>query len=365
MVTLQTPTCRFYQIKRCIPAMNKVISFPSGGAKEKTIPLRSLDDLIHGCKKQEKAAFDELFQRHMGLIIKEIRRVFRSLYIEHLGEQENVVQDILRMITEKTVLCLIRPSKPHENEFRNPRGFPKWLINTTRSQTFEWLRQQNRKNNVIKKRIQAVTGSLDSPFGKENALTLKDILADKTPDLEEASGRAKEKLDQILPTISALNPLERLLMRIDLIFYDSLEETDIKEIAERRQISPDMVRAEAEEMVSRLVEKNEKRIEEQGKEQILWYRLRDLEFRKTELQKDSLTDKIQMQEIEEELAVKSERLTALRKKGRSIIRPTNKEIARFMNMSEKDAKNISTKLFRIRKKLNAGLKKDEQNNEAG
>ena len=345
--------------------MSKLISFPpKGTAKEKRQP-RSLDDLIHGCRKQEKAAFDELFQRHMGLIIKEIRRVFRSLYIEHLGKQEDVVQDILLMITGKTVRRLSGFTNPQEQEFRNPQGFPKWLKKTTESQTFEWLRQQNRQNNVIKKKMEVLTGSLDSPFGEKNAFTLQDILADESSDLEETSGRVKEVLDQILPAISGLDPLEGLLMRVVLIFYDSLEEPDIKEIAKRRAILPDSVRAEVDEMVLRLVAKNKKRIAEQGKEQILWYRLRALEFKKTELQKDSRADQTLMQEIEEEIVVKSEKLTALRKKGQSIIRPANKEIARFMNMSEKKAENLSIKLFRIREKLKAVLKRDEQKDEAG
>lgn len=62
--------------------MNEVIFFPPCVTNEKTRPLRSLDDLILGCKAWEKAAFDELIKRYMGLIIKEIRRVFRSLYAD-------------------------------------------------------------------------------------------------------------------------------------------------------------------------------------------------------------------------------------------------------------------------------------------
>ena len=339
--------------------MNNVISFPPRDISEKTRPLRSLDDLVRGCEKQEKAAFDELIERYMGLIIKEIRRVFRSLYIEHLGKQEDVVQDILLIITEKIVRYLIRPPGPHENEFHNPRAFPKWLKKTTESQTFEWLRQQNRQNNVIKKKMEALTVSLNRPVGEEDAFTLEGILADDSSNLEESSGRVKEALDRMLTAISGLDPPERLLMRVILIFYDSLEVPDIKEIAKRRAISPDKISAEADQIVLRLVVKNKKRITEQGKEQILWYRLRTLEFRRSELQKDSRADQTLLQEIEKEIADKSEKLTALRKKGRSLIRPANKEIARFMNMSEKEAGNFSTKLFRIREKLKAILKRHE------
>lgn len=337
--------------------MTQVSPYPTPGTGQEKPSQPTLEELINRCKFQDKAAFNEIMKRHMGLIKNEIRRIFGKCYLGHLGYQEDVVQDVLEMITKKIVRCLINPS---EDGFRNPWGFPNWLKKTAQTQTFEWLRQQNRRDDVINNMIESLTDSLDQPVGEEGTSTLIEVLTDESLNVEGNSAELNKTLESVLLEISELPPKKRLMMKTILMHYDSLEPLDIAQIAENRGTSREQIRAEVDDLACRLVEKNERRILEQGKAQNLWYRVRALEFRKSQLLKDGLTDQSVIAQIEDEMAEKGKKLSELRKVGQDLIRPTSKEIGKLLDLTEEEVKKMATDLFRIRKRLKELVDKGEE-----
>lgn len=320
-----------------------ILSFapPFGTAGDADGP--SLKELIKGCQNGEQEAWNEIFSRFIRLVVKTVRETLKTYGQPESGFDDDVVQDILLSVTARL--------KKDISGLNVPRAFPGFLKQRVCWETIGWLRKQNRKKNVLDRKIEEKTVFLDAQAGRSGRSALKDFL-EGFPDKE---GKQDEdpscKKAKILECINRLDPEEQLIMKAFLMFYEPLSEDDCYELAQKTNIPLEEVRHKADRIMDRLSGKMSEREGLEGKIQGLIYSVEKLDRDLSELRKDSSATADALTQAEESVRKAADQLRKAVAIREAPIVPSYREISELTGIHEGKAKQIGVRIFRIRQKL--------------
>ncbi len=309
--------------------------------------LASLQTLIRGCRNQDRKAWEELLSRYTRHLIGTIKKTFSGVNRKDLAGKQDILYDVYIQIIDKIL----------EKGFKadvTPMGLAGYLRQMAHNETITWLRKQGRKKNVIITLEEAQTISLQMPVGEEGMQTLEGMMPGDDPAEQEASSRMDGEVAALLACIGDLEPQKRLIFKAYLMFYDSLSDADIKEIARQRKASGKEIRTEVETLLNELLTREEQRVRYQDLAGIAWSLVRKQEARLVNLSEDPDTDRTEIRRIQQELEHQRKRHEKFVKKAGYVVRPSNEEICRLLGLDTHDkklVKGISLKVFRMREEL--------------
>jgi hypothetical protein len=320
--------------------------------------LASLQTLIQGCHNGDRMAFEELMSRYTRHFIRTIRKTFAQANRKDLAGNRGILYEVYLQIVDK---ILERGLKSNVTA----AGLSAYSKEMAHNETITWLRKQGVKKNVIIHLEERHTTALDMPLGAEANQTLGDMIAGHDAREQEENSRIGEEVARLLDEIADMDPQKRLVFRVYLMFYDSLSNAEIKEIARSRKASVKEISVEVERLLGDLVKRESQRVRCQDLAGIAWYMVQKLERRLLWLKENPDSDNETIGRLQEELEHQRKRHEKLIKKAGSLVRPTNKEICRLLGLDASDAKivkGISLKVFRMREELNAhsGLKRADK-----
>ncbi len=146
-----------------------------------------------------------------------------------------------------------------------------------------------------------------------------------------------------------------LLIKLRCIFYQPLPEKDIEEIAKRRNIDPEAVRVELDQLMDALIKREETRVEDQNKAGVDWMLLCRRRAQLKDLRENALLNAIRIKAVEKDIEELSRKLEEDREEANKMICPKNMELAAILGVPLKSAGKINTRLHRIRRKLSESL----------
>lgn len=309
--------------------------------------LASIQTLIQGCHNQDRMALEELLSRYTRHFIGTIVNTFVGVNRKDLAGKRDILYDVYIQIVDKILEKGLKADL-------TPMGLAGYLREMAHNETITWLRKQSRKKSVIITLEEVQTISLQMPIGTEGAQTLEGTVPGDGPTEQETSSRIQEEVAGLLAGIADMEPPKRLIFKVYLMFYDSLSDADIREIARSRNESVKKVRAELKALQEKLLKREAMRVRYQDVAGITWYLVQKLERRIVDLKQDSHSGRVVIAGLEEELEHQRKRHEEFSKKAAGIVRPKNEEICRLLGLDAQDktiVKGISLKIFRIRKEL--------------
>jgi DNA-directed RNA polymerase specialized sigma24 family protein len=307
--------------------------------------LRNVSDskLVQLCLENNRPAWEEFFRRFIPTIKSAIRKKLELSGRKHSCHDE----DIIWNIHEKIVVKLY--SKGILRQYTNPSGLRSWLKTMARNQTRDWIMEQGRKKRLPKVQSEDSTVSMFSPVRGRSVLTLEGILTKES----ESDNVLTDKLENILRKIHETNFLEDekklWILRLSIVDHLPLSQEDIEKLSEYSGISKTELIKRLDKIMSKVETKEEKRLEALGKAVLLWHEIRRLEHRVNESVKDPSKEKLE--EIEKIKRKIEEKREALLKRGCRVSRPSNRDIAELVRLSENKVNQVSNLLIRIRNAL--------------
>ncbi|MGP8320874.1 MAG: RNA polymerase sigma factor [Methanosarcinaceae archaeon] len=322
---------------------------------EKRIDFTKIEDrpLVQYCLDNNRPAWEEFFRRFIPVIKHAIKNKLENSGYRNFYKNQEIVWDIHEIIVIKLY------KKRALYKCKNPSGVSSWLWTLSRNQTIDWIKAQNRKKRLPEKQIEKSTLSLsDNLKGKEN-LIIEDTISNNHEDFNRSKQNdIKSYLKTALNEISEIKVEQKLwVFRLSFIFYLPFSEDEKEELANFNSFPISTLKNQLDEIMRIVERKEEKRIEVMGKSVLLWYEIRRIEALLAEKEKD--IKKINNQEIEglrAEIEKKSDKRNSLLEKGKSLCRPSNREIAQLVGLPEKKVSQISNILIRARESLRRKLK---------
>lgn len=309
--------------------------------------LASLQALIQGCQDRNPKEQEELLFRYTRHFIGTIRKTFKDKRRKDLAGNRAILYEVYIQIVDKILKNGLKSNV-------TPEGLAGYLEKVVHNETITWLRKQKVKKNVIITLEQAQTISLQTPVGPEGTQTLGGMVQGDDPAEHEESGRTQQEVARLLADIAALDPEKRFIFKAYLMFYDSLSDGDIREIAKRRTKRVKAIRAEVASLQEKLVQREAQRLRHQDLAGIAWYLVQKLERRLMGLNGDPDAERTEIVALQEELEHQRKRHEKSVEKAAVLVRPTNEEICRLLGLDAQDkriVKGISLKVFRMRKGL--------------
>lgn len=310
-------------------------------------------DLIPLCLLHQPSAWEEFFRRFSPLIKKSIRRTFIKYGVKDLAEDIDNILDIHADIVEKLY------AKGALNKCPDLSGLRAWLNRITINQTIEWLKQRGRIKHLPLLKDEQLMRSLSTPLGEDQQFTLQDVIEDEEADFFAQLEQATTQLyvECVVDQIAAIdNITHRWILRLHILGQFALSDAEVESL---QSISP-FQRVELNERISALesslAEKEQERQDNLGKSVLYWHQLRNLESRITRLDKDTFSDhRLEIDSLKLEWADIEARKKKVLASCHTLPKPSNKEIAELVGISEGKCGNVSNYLVRAREDLREKL----------
>ena len=328
--------------------MSKVIPLPTSNQEKPFHPRNGqwpFEKLIQLCLKNDPAAWEKFIQRFESDIVRGVERSLSSHKMGYLAEDPQIMQSIIGEFIEKLIKGRVL------ERLQSPYALSEVVNQAVMSVTVDWIRKENRQKDVLRDYQRGNVVSIHEPVNPGSELTVGETIGKYDFEENESSKEKERELDAIFRAIETLKPEERLVIKTVFILYDPLSDDDEKAIANKRSISVEEVRNEADSILIHMLRKNEKRIKAESTAVVLWERIRKLEAILRELRKDPDAGSREIRILEEEIAKKSAARERKLKESRSPVRPSNEEIAHLLALPTDKVKQISLRILRIREKL--------------
>jgi DNA-directed RNA polymerase specialized sigma24 family protein len=303
--------------------------------------IKNLPDseLVNCCvNKPTNISWTEFYRRFNRLIDK---RIYKTLIEYHVPLKPDDIDDIRFRIIEKIHgKNILHEAIGHEN-------FHAWLAKTARHSTVDWIRSKSRQKNSYNLSVDNSMTSLSNPLDDEGKIRLVDTISTPAPQ-----DKYDDEIKMVLKEVNGLEGLQRLVLRVNIVFYEPLSEEDIDEIAAIRARPPSEIVQEINDVMNSLLKKYEKLQHNQNRMFIVSSFLDRLKRKLHVLERQPVEKLSQIIIVKEEIEEKTEQLTRLQsRKEKQSIHPSAKQIANFLGLAREKEKNINVWLYRARQVL--------------
>lgn len=229
----------------------------------------------------------------------------------------------------------------------DPSGIRQWLKTVAANQTRDWLKERGRLKNLPKQQTEQGMRSLDEPLYEDSEITLGETISNET-DNDRALRRY---LGGVLDEIDRLhNRRDFWIVRLSLVAAMPLRPEEAADLAAFTTHPEETVRELLEGIVASVEERDAKRSTDLGRGVFLWHQLRRLEGELRAALRDSSTEGVRKcEELRENIARKTKRREQMLAAGKKIPRPSNREIAALVGITEEQY--VTTILGRVRDAL--------------
>jgi len=305
-------------------------------------------ELVRCCVEHSESNiyWKEFYSRFNSLIDACILKTLGRLEITRDKVTLEIADEISFMIMEK-----IHGKKILVKAVDHP-NLQAWLTEVVRNVVWSWNRVQKLRKNAMGSWVEKCMKSIDEPIGiDEDSATLGDMIADSRDNyfFDDNLRKIQQHVNKVLNEVENLPRNQRLIFKISLIFYNSLEEKEIHDIAAMRSVVPSKIIKEVNGVLDSLVMKNG---DYEHQQDLLFIKFADLERLRRkhhEIKKNFNTPAEKLKEIEEEIKEKEKDLENRRRAtGKMYVYPTAEEIAQILGIPNK---NIGVWLHRAKKSL--------------
>jgi DNA-directed RNA polymerase specialized sigma24 family protein len=329
----------------------QVLSNPQPQTRKIRVQDLTDQELIACCVQNSTSNiyWTEFYRRFNHLIDKRILKTLHKIGIPYNAITQDIADEISFSLMEK-----IHGRKLLEKALNHP-NFPAWLVTVVRNVVLDWNITQRRQKNSCAYAVEMGKKSLYEPFSDdEGSSCLMDKIA--APEdirlLDDRFQRVQYRVHNILQAVENLPGIQRLVFKVSVMFYNSLEEEDIQEIALMRSVAPSRIRKEVNTILNSLVKKNEHYEHHQNMITIKFAFLERLHHKFYEMEKNLNSSSNKLKELKKEIAENTKQLENLRYVTQKInVYPTAEEVAQLLGMPKAKQKNIGVWLHRARKSL--------------
>jgi DNA-directed RNA polymerase specialized sigma24 family protein len=328
-----------------------VLSNPQFQTRQTDVQNITDQELILGCVENSSSNtyWKEFYRRYNSLIDKRILKTLIEVQIPRNTVTQDVADEISFAIMEK-----IHGKKLLKKAINHP-NFRAWLATVVRNAVLDWNKAQKKQKNAFAYAVESSKKSLYEPIrGDEDSVTLIDKIAatDEFPLLDDKFQRTQYCVHKLLQAIENLPGIQRLVFKISVMFYNSLEEEDIHEIATMRSVAPSKISKEINTILNSLVKKNEQYEHQQNMITIKFAFLERLRCKLYEMKKNSNTSPDELKRLKKNIAEKTKQLKNIRYIAQKInVYPTAEEVTQLLGIPKTKQKNIGVWLHRARKSL--------------
>ena len=329
----------------------------SKGGAEAKVPRKPdvcFENLLKRLRDEDSPEpWEEFFQHFNRLIIKTIRKTFIRW---DQRPDYDPVNEVYLLFVERVM------ERRKLKDIKHSAALPSWIRITVQNLANDWLAKQKSRKNVHKKQEMRNAVSLDQAVGATGEQRMDDITGHDTMKEFWQRRELSEELENVMEDIERLDEEAFLIVKAFCLFYEPFSEREIALIARRRKVESHSVREEIDGLMETLVVRNDARIKKLENETLRWSEIRQKEAQLNIIQKDADTCQEQKTILTTQIEQASEKLERSREKGQRIIRPRNVEIAQLLGIPEADAKQLSLKILRIRKRLRRLMVERSQKN---
>lgn len=305
-------------------------------------------ELVRCCvaHSESNIYWKEFYTRFNDLIDKCILKTLGRLEITRDKVTLEISDEISFMLMEKLhgKRILVRALK-HPN-------MQAWLTTVVRNVVWSWNRKRSLRRNIVNTWVEKKKKSIDEPIGEDgDSVTLGDMIQGPDYNLlfNDHFQRIQYHVKTVLNDVEKLPQIQKLVFKISLMFYNSLDAPDIQEIADMRAVTPSKIIKEVNGLMNSLVMNNEEHEHQQDLLFIKFSVIENLRRRYYKMAKKLNTPTEQLKEIAEEIKEKEKDLQNERlRAGKMYVYPEAKEIAQLLGIP---STNIGVWLFRAKESL--------------
>lgn len=333
----------------------KILSNQKSQTNKERVKELTDHELIRLCieNRSSNIYWKEFYERFSGLMDTCIvKTLYSKCGIPFHAITQDIADEISSIIQEKLHGKNILVKALDKENFRG------WLRAVVRNATHDWNKARKRQKKAFGYALEAGKKSLYEPIYEDDdpSSCLIDKIAAPTEMrmLDDVFQRVHPRVNVILQAIERLPGLERLVLKAKLIFYNSLDDEDIREIASMRAVAPSVVNKEVNALLNSLVKKNEQYEHDRNLIIIKFVYLERLNYKLSQMEKNPNTSPGELKELQGEIEEKKAQLENLRLKvPKNNVYPEAKEIAKLLGLPKSKQKNIGVWLNRARIRLKA------------
>ena len=288
----------------------------------------------------------EFYRRFNKLIDKKIQK---TLFEINVNCNTDIADTLSFAIVEK-----IHSHKFLEAAVRHP-NFHALLNEAIRNIVIDWHKKQKTQKNAYGYAVHKGMKSLDQPRGDdEGAIRLGEVIATPETDtpFDDDAQDTRARFLQLFKAADNLPEIERFVFKASMIFYNSLSDKDILEIAAKRSVTPEKVEEEIDEILDYLVEKNDNYGHQQNLVAIKSAFLTRQQNYLHELEKTPDTPKSKLEKVIKKITEKKKQLENQKLRAQKIdVYPTASQVAQLLGIPKGKQKNVGVWLFRAKQKL--------------
>ena len=299
---------------------------------------------IKGNSRQKKQAMDAFVLRHNVLIDKCINKTLDKYYIDPSSE---IIIIINLEIIERIYYGLLEKAENIDN-------IKAWFRKVVENHTIDWIKKKYQLSNAYQAEIEDDTISLDTPISPESGLTLGSMISDDSFELWEIETELQYALG-LIETIE--NQTLRLGLKVVIMLYNPLSDAVIQDIAQMREVPPEKITEEINQISKFLLIKYEEVLNNHQQALNHLAMLKRLNGQLFYLKNASVIDHKKIAKVKEEISKKTQARHNLLKKHQNFIRPSAKQIQTLMGTTYENASYIDVCICRARKILKKELNK--------
>ena len=292
---------------------------------------------------------------------KEFSRRFNPLFdsciLKILYKKGSYSDDAMMEIADDisfAVMEKIHGKKLIEKALKRPNPIAT-LVTSIKNIVKSWVKKQQLQKKSDDTAVKDSMISLDKPIGTDpDAVLLGETIADPNtnPLFEDKAQEIREKVSRLLQTAETLPKIQRLVFKVSMMFYNSLDEEDIREISLTRSVTPSKIKMEINSIMDFLMEKNKQVEHQQNLLTIKFAYLERLHRKLHEMEKDFNTPENKLKEVNQEITLKTKQLNNLRGRSQKIdVYPTAEQVAHLLGIPKTKQKDVAVSLHRAKKTL--------------
>ena len=308
-------------------------------------------DLVHWCLVGRQGAWDKFFARFIPVMVKAIRHTLRghSSGLKNFWDDE----DVLWEIHEKLVVKFFRHGLLQK--CKEPAGIRGWLVTVATNQTKDWLKEKCRFKESPRSYAERSMRSLDEPLCRDSKISLGDSIKD-TADIYHLE---RHYVDEVLGALDMLRTGEKSTdrqkywaLRLSMQAVLPLSNNEITELSWFNSLPESVIREHLRSVDILLEQRTAQREARLGNAVLLWHKIRRLEGQLLGLERDcSGEHNVKVATLRKDLVAAMRQKEELLAEGRSLPRPSNRDIAQLLGIPPEQEGQVSTILKRARNAL--------------
>ncbi|MFW6101027.1 MAG: hypothetical protein ACOC90_06540 [Bacteroidota bacterium] len=285
----------------------------------------------------------EFFRQYTKFIKLQIVKYLYFRNLVNLADDPDIIQDIYTEIAKKLILT------QSPSAIENIRYLKAWVKEVSRNHTRDWIENYFRQKKMAQ-RIAENTGlSLDDPLQDGENRNYHEVIAD--PSTENPSENSDCTFTE--KWLENLTQEELWALKLKVMFYDPLDDEEIKELAFFTDRTAPEMKKVIDEMMNELIKKKNSKDKDLKGAARNWAMLRSIESRLRERLHDENLSQQELEARQADIQKRRQRMEKLLHSARQLIEPTNKDIAKILKMPAEKSKQISVVIYRARQKLAA------------